>query len=240
MTLMKSYSISKLLLVVTLLALVLAQVSTMIQLQRVRKDNFRLRYQYGHIEVEDPSKVSVVQFSNPDYGGGMPDGIKARESFRILIPPGARYALQLADAASKSGVAYPDVNQLSPTRSVPLPAGSEIVVSRSVRLDDGVPRVLLSSETELLVDYSPTDWQGTMGGTSTSWPDMRTMQNDFDPGQRIRLFWWFAENVDRGFMVWLEPIDAQDADATSSDASSSDASSSDASSSDASSLADEP
>jgi hypothetical protein len=189
----------------TVVALVLAQWVTFRELQQSRTEAEGVRYKYGDIRVQDDSKTSVFRFVNDDYGRALPEGIEADESFRLVVPSGARYVLHLSDVVEKK-YAYPSRDALVPTETVVLdPGPSNIVISRFIRSKEKAPRIVVSSESKLLFDYVAANWKGGILSTTESWPDLSWAQTDFDSDATIRLCWWSADNANRGFMLWLEP-----------------------------------
>lgn len=203
---MKKFSILIVLLFTAIIGLACAQLFTLRQLKVTRAELDRNRDAHGIFRSDDESKISVAQFVNSDYGRSLPKGMKPNESYRIHLPAGSRYVLHLSDQEAAND-AYPASETLVPTETVLLdPWRTEFVLSRVVLITDAGPRFLVSSEADLLFDYTATNWSGGTQTTSESWPDLTVAFNaEFDLDERIRLFWWSSGQSERGVMVWLEP-----------------------------------
>jgi hypothetical protein len=203
---MKKVSILSLLLFTAIIGLACSQFITLRQLKFTRAELDRNRDAHGIFRSADESKISVQQFVNSDYGRSLPKGMKPSESYRIHLPAGSRYVLHLSDQ-EEANDAYPAKASLVPTETVLLdPWRTEFVLSRVILNTDAGPRLLVSSEADLLFDYTGTNWSGGTQTTSVSWPDLTVAFNaEFDLDERIRLFWWSSGQSARGFMLWLEP-----------------------------------
>ena len=198
-----SFSLSTLLFLVTIVALALSTLFAWREVGVARTEWEHLRNDYGVIQVSDPGKTYVRRFVNLDYRILATAKNRYAESFRLVPADGAEYVLHLTE----TGDAYPTTAELTPTKSIPLPSWRPgAVVSCVVTRGETSPRVLISADSELVLDYeSPQAWK-PMTGTSESWFGVASGNpRAFDPAERIRLYWWQANPSNHGFLLWLEP-----------------------------------
>lgn len=205
---MKSFSLSSVLLLVTLVALLLANVLSWRKSVAIHSELERVQNEFGVIDASDSSKTSVKRFVNKDYRIASESGWVSAESFRVVPADGVAYALHLSEMNYSGRGAYPSVEELKPNASVQFESWRPgAVVSCVVTSHDKKPRVLVTADSELVIDHqSPEPW-GTVKATTETWMGLGSGQSEYDPGEVIRLYWWYAEGDGRGFMLWLEPLD---------------------------------
>ena len=202
---MRSFRLSTALLLITIVALIFATFVAWRQVALSKDELSQIHRRFGIIRVADSNKTYVRRFVSEDYRVDTPLSGQT-ESFRIFPADETRYVLHLSEVADCK-FAYPSIAGLVPTKTIPLDSWRPgAVVSCQVSREAGVPRVLISADGKLVVDYETTARFSDVASTTWAWPEMGMgTQQEFSPDQSIRLLWWYADNSKRGFMFWLEP-----------------------------------
>lgn len=117
---MKSYSLSTLLLLMVVVALILSQLILMQQLRVAREEVNDVRRKFGYIHVVDQSKTYVALIEENEKDG---------TAFRIFVPKGSHYVLHLTDATFDSNECPADP---IPTTSISLKDGSKVRIQYSL------------------------------------------------------------------------------------------------------------
>lgn len=197
----KSYSLSTLLLLMVIAALIMSQIVMMWRLADARSELELNRRRFGYIHVDDESKSYVARIPEPNA--------QEKTSYRIRVPAGSRYLLHLTDTTF-SGEGYP-TNPV-PTRSISLNSwrdGADVILSYCIYWKDNAPRLNVHTETEEFFDYVPPDW--TNGGPSESTRLESNPQNEYPIDKTIEIMSWRDSRTKRGLMLWLEPYSSWNA-----------------------------
>lgn len=196
MAVKRSFALSTLLLWTLIVALILSNIVAAWRLADIKDELELNRRRYGHISVTDPSKTYVSRIEDPNAS--------SETSFRVRVPEGSRYLLNLSDASFDERGPSAD---LKPTTSISLNGwrdGADAVLSYSIQWDDDRPRIVVHSETEEFFDYTPPDWGES--GKSESWITDARPQLEYSIDETIRFMWWRDSATGRGFVLWLEPF----------------------------------
>ena len=205
---MKSYSLSTVLFVVTIVALVLSNFLAWRETTAIHSELGHIRSEYGIIDSANSSKTCVRRFINKDYRIASATGRHGAESFRIVPADGVRYALHLSEVDNPKNYAYPAIEDLTPSETIALDGWRPGAVVSCVVLKNGQKlRVLVAADSDLVIDFQSSHSWVALTSTTESWMGLGTGQREYEPNERIRLYWWHAEGVERGFMLWLEPYD---------------------------------
>jgi hypothetical protein len=197
---MKSYSLSTLLLLMVVVALILSQVILMQQLRVAREDVNDVRRKFGYIHVVDKSKTYVALIAENEADG---------TAFRVWVPKGSHYVLHLTDATfdSNEGPADP-----VPTTSISLndwQQGADTTLSCSLYWENNSPRAIVHDKTSQLMDHVLPDWIGASGPSELTW--YPGAQTEYTSNQNIPLMLWRNTSSKRGILLWLEPLAKSDA-----------------------------
>lgn len=205
---MKSFTLATVLFVVTIVALVLSNVLAWRETAATHSDFERIRSEYGVIDRSNSSKTFVKRFVNKDYRIASATGRHGAESFRIVPADGVRYVLHLSEVDNPKNYAYPAIEDLTPSETNALDDWRPgAVVSCVVSRKGQAPRVLVAADSDTVIDFQSSSSWNALTSTSESWMGLGVGQREYEPYERIRLYWWHAEGVKRGFMLWLEPYD---------------------------------
>lgn len=192
---MKSYSLSTLLLLMVVVALILSQVILMQQLSVARAEVNDVRRKFGYIHVVDQSKTYVALIEENEKDG---------TAFRIWVPKGSQYVLHLTDAKFDSNECPADP---IPTTSISLKdwqQGADTMLSCSLYWEKDVPRAVVHDKTSQLMDHVLSGWIGASGPSELTWyPGLPT---EYTSNQNIPLMLWRNSSSKRGILLWLEPL----------------------------------
>jgi hypothetical protein len=192
---MKSYSLSTLLLLTVIVALILSQLLLMHQLSLARAEVNDVRRKFGYIHVVDETKTHVAQIAENEADG---------DAYRLWIPRGSRYFLHLTDATFESSDSPTDP---IPTKSVSLndwERGADTVLSCVIYWENNAPRVVVHSKTSELFSYVLPDWNGASSAGELTW--FQGEQREYNANQNIQLMLWRNTSSKRGILLWLEPF----------------------------------
>jgi len=193
----KSFSLSTLLLLTVIVALVMSQVVMSWRLIEANAELDLNRRRFGHIKVHDESKTYVSRIEDPNAS--------ISTSYRIRVPEGSRYLLHLTDATFPQK-RYP-ANPI-PTKSISLNGwrdGANVILSYNIYWENNAPRFSVHTETQEFFNYVPPSWVD--GGQGESFDLQTNPQNEYSTNESIEFMWWRDSSTKRGFMLWLEPHD---------------------------------
>lgn len=192
---MKSYSLTTLLLLTVVVALILSQVLLMKQLKVAREEVNDVRRKFGYIRVVDKSKTYVALIAENEADS---------TAFRVWVPKGSHYVLHLTDATFDSNECPADP---IPTTSISLKdwqQGADTVLSCSLYSEKNGPRAIVHDKTSQLMDHVLSDWIAASGPSEVTWyPGAPT---EYTSNQNIPLMLWRNSSSKRGILLWLEPL----------------------------------
>ncbi len=192
---MKSYSLSTLLLLTVIVALVLSQIILTRQLGLARAEVTDVRRKFGYINVVDKSKTYVAQIAQNEADG---------DTYRLWIPNGSHYLLHVTDATFES---TDRPIKLLPTKSISLDnwkQGADTVLSCVMYWENNAPRIVVHSKAGEILNYVLQDWQGASGPSELTW--FQGEQREYNSNQNIELMLWRNKSDKRGILLWLEPF----------------------------------
>lgn len=203
MAIQRSFSIATLLLWTLIIALTLSNIVAAWRLADIAEINDELkenRRRYGYITVTDPAKTYVSEIEAPEEPWNT--------SLRVRVPKGSWYLLHLSDASFDEHGPPAD---LQPTETISLNGwrdGAEAVLTYSIQLDKGRPRIVVRSEAQGLFDYVPPDWGVSDTGEewTEGWMIDAQPQLEYSIDETIRLTWFRNAVTGRGLVLWLEPF----------------------------------
>ncbi len=205
----KNFSLSSLLLVMTIACLSLALVILQSRSTLLQHKLEQYKERFGELEVLSPGRVSLTRLASQVEilgPGGQPTSPEDFGRYRISVPWGYRALLRLGDSTFSN--AEPLSNP-PPTKSVSMNEwsfGADDVLTYIVTTDlDGRPRILVSNQKQTLIDYQMDDWPDT--SVLAEVQHLETPETaSFSVSEPIRLTLWRDPVTKRGVMLWLEPV----------------------------------
>ncbi|MEM8670999.1 MAG: hypothetical protein AAGG48_25950 [Planctomycetota bacterium] len=203
-----SFQLSTLFFVITISVLLIATIVAWREAAESRTKYERIAADFGYIEGDHSSKTRIYRFVNRDYRILAANQSSAAESFRLRPAKGSRYVLHVSEFATPESTRTQD---LVPSQTVDLKGfrSNAVICCEVVRFDGPTPRVVITVDSETVLDYrSPSSW-GKTTETGERWPEVPMAgYQELNSDERIRFYLWEAPQAKRGFVFWLEPREA--------------------------------
>ncbi|MBN1910567.1 MAG: hypothetical protein JW818_12555 [Pirellulales bacterium] len=196
-----TFSLATLMLLVVIVAQGISQYVMMRELAAARAEVEEIRRKYGHIRVEDEQKVYIASITENENVG---------TAYRLRIPPGCHYMLNLADTTFPANGYLEDPR---PTKTLSMNTwkkGADVVLSYMIYNDGKKQKVRVWTETATLFDYHLKNWVDSVGPSEGSSLEA-IPQKAFSPNETIRLMSWKNPETRRGVILWMEPLAAWEA-----------------------------
>ena len=194
---MKRFSISSLLLIVAIVAVLVSHVRTSIQLREAQREILEIRQTYGYINVQDKTKINVVSLSKEKRHDA--------DALRFVVPPGDRYFLHLSETTAREISEVPS-GRPKITYSLGWKDGADVILRYETLIDPGpsTPYIQVGTRNRHCFTYRPEDWPEDVYFDSVAQFDA-SEPKEIQPGQPIFLYRGQAATLDRGVVLWLEP-----------------------------------
>jgi hypothetical protein len=191
----KSLSLTTLLLLTTISALIVGLVAVGRRLADAQAEVEDVRRKYGHIRAEDPGATYIARIEENE---------SSSNEYRLVIPPGSHYLIHVTETTFLKSE-YP-VDPI-PTETISLNSwknGADVVLSYSIYVEGDDRRLIVHTNSEQFFDYQLKDWtDGTMPNEASH---LQTDgQRAFQPDETIRFMWYRNPETKRGVMLWMEP-----------------------------------
>jgi hypothetical protein len=200
------FSLLTLLLLVTIAALLVSNVAMMRWMNQARREAEqargeveRTRRQFGYLHIDDPELIYVSRIAG--------DGTSGRQnSYRLHIPPGHRFLLQVAETDITDFGEYATPEPAETLAMNSWNEGADVILNWSVQYDDdGTPHLKVATESEELFDYPIKAWKQGSGMRDASRLSADP-QKSFRPEEEIRFMWSRVVASKRGVVLWMEPL----------------------------------
>jgi hypothetical protein len=152
--------------------------------------------------IEDSRLIHIVRIG----GEGTRRSGNWNNSYRLYIPPGHRFLLNVAETEISDLGGFPTpkpARMLSMNRWA---SGADVILNWDVQCDQqGTPHLKVATQSEELLDYPIQGWkQGTGMHDAAQLP--ATSQMTFRPDEEIRFMWSRDVATRRGVVFWMEPL----------------------------------
>ncbi|TWT31147.1 hypothetical protein KOR34_45230 [Posidoniimonas corsicana] len=190
---MKSFGLRSVLVLFAFIALLLSHVSTSLRLREANRELDVVRRNYGHMVVEDPSKINVVSLA------------QERGAFRFIIPSGQRYYLHLSETTAEENAEAPSGR---PKTTIALNSwvdGEDTIIRFGLYVDPDTqtPYLRAASQNQGYFTYRPDDWPSGIA-LAPSYEFNADAKLELPPDEPIYLLRAKSEHTDRGIVLWLE------------------------------------
>ena len=111
------------------------------------------------LQIDDPKLIHVSRIE----GDGKSN---LQHSYRLHIPPGHRFLLQVAETDITD---YGEYETPQPAKTLSMNSwrnGADVILNLTVQYDDGVPHLKIATESEQLFDYVISAWKQGLGCTT--------------------------------------------------------------------------
>lgn len=207
-TIRPQFSVRTLILLVTIAALLLSNFAMWRRVRQARSEAEEARAEveetrkcFGYLDIGDPQLIHMVRIG----GEGIRRTGNWGNSYRLYIPPGHRFLLNIAETEIPD---FGDFPTPAPAKMLSMNTwsdGADVILHWDVKYDEqGTPHLKVATVSEELFDYPIKGWKKGAGlRDGAQLPDT---QMTFRPDEEIKFAWFRDVSSKKGVIFWMEPV----------------------------------